>query len=350
MFKRNSRNTPVYMLAQGTVTIEGTINVNSGSDPDVPASTKTPGPGGFYGGTPCPHRPGFGPGGGQPESGGQWVGSLSLVPLIGGSGGGGYTCGFPTFCCEGGGGGGAIVIASSTTITTQGSAVIMANATGCCVPGSGGAIRLVANSINAAGSFQALGANPGVVRFEGGTVTFNGSSTPAAGIFTINSSVAPSAAPLLRIASIAGFPVPSHAGGRFDTYDLLLPTQLTDPLSVVVEANNIPVGTQVRVGFVNGSPNATSTSATLAGTLQFSTGTATISNLNRLGVTYLLATATFEPPLSAMRFNPKGRNQVAKIQVESVPGAKPKVVFLRRDGTVVEAAKISKRFLEEIGL
>jgi hypothetical protein len=110
------------------------------------------------------------------------------------------------------------------------------------------------------------------------------------------------------------------------------------------------VGTQVKVGFFNGSPGATSTPATLAGTLQFSSGTAMISNLNRLAVTYLLATATFDPPLSAMRFNPKGQDHVAKIRIDSVLGGKPKVTFLRRDGTAVNAAKVSKRFLAEIGL
>ena len=265
----------------------------------------------------------------------------------------------------GGGGGGALVIASSQTITITNSGIIRANGAGVECPfggaggGAGGAIRLVANAINAAGAFEAVGSGAfnfqgfnGVIRLEApvATMNFSGSSTPAAGLFQINSLIVSTAVPSLSIVSIGGFPVPSFSGSRFDTYDMLLPNQLTDPITVVVNATNIPVGTQVKVGFVNGSPNATSTSATLAGTLQFSTGTASISNLDRLAVTYLLATATFDPPLSAMRFNPKGRNQVAKIRVESVPGAKPKLVFLRRDGTVVDATKIPKRFLEEVGL
>src|SRR5215470_11500965 len=51
-FSRNSRNTPVYVLAQGNISIAGTINVSAGGDPDTPATPRTPGPGGFYGGMP----------------------------------------------------------------------------------------------------------------------------------------------------------------------------------------------------------------------------------------------------------------------------------------------------------
>src|ERR1700740_504727 len=54
-FKPNARNTPVILLAQGTVTIDGQVSVSS--------SGRTPGPGGFYGGD--YNTSGFGPGGGQ---------------------------------------------------------------------------------------------------------------------------------------------------------------------------------------------------------------------------------------------------------------------------------------------
>lgn len=359
-FQKNSRNTPVTMLVQGNVTVEGTISVDAPGQ-NFCCDGRLAGPGGFPGGN---DGPGFGPGAGQTAgSNGSWVGPLNLSPIVGGSGGDGRD----GFLGIGGGGGGALLLASSTAITLTSGARISAsggmsdtfNVRG--TAGSGGAIRLVANSLTVAGTlfacnkwlaaFNQLGPC-GVIRLEGpvGSLTFMGTSNPAAGLFPINPTVTTSAQPILTISSIGGFPVPSHAGSRFDTYDMLLPNQLTDPIAVVVNANNIPVGTQVKVGFANGSPNATSTSATLSGTLQFSTGTATISNLNRAAVTYLLATATFDPPLSAMRFNPRGRDHVTKIRVETVPGAKPKVVFLRRDGTAVDTAKIPKHFLEQLGL
>jgi hypothetical protein len=111
-FKRNFRNTPVIMLAQGNVVIAGQINVS----PPF-ASQQTPGPGGFFGGD--VGQSGLGPGGGPSccsnACQGRWVGSLSLVPIVGGSGGGGCTV-FQGGSATGGGGGGAIVIASSASI------------------------------------------------------------------------------------------------------------------------------------------------------------------------------------------------------------------------------------------
>jgi hypothetical protein len=364
-FRRNSRNTPVYILAQGNVTIAGTINVNAGSDPDTPANGRTPGPGGFYGGA-SDGDPGFGPGGGHinpnnifdPSANGSWVGPLSLVPIIGGSGGANSPC------CSGGlggGGGGAIVIASSTSIIVTGSSPngIYANGGGGSTTfaddGSGGAIRLVANSINISGQLLAVGnCNPlcdGVIRLEApsGALTFTGTSNPAAVLSPINPVVVSSTPPFLTIVSIGGFAVPPYAGQRFDTVDLLLPNQLTDPITVVVQGNNIPVGTPVSIGIVNGSPNATTTPDTLQGTFESSTASPTISNLNRTAVTYLLASATFDPPPPSAPFNQKGANYVDKVRVESLVGAKPKFVFLRKDGTVIGPEKLSAQFLAQFG-
>ena len=87
-FAMNLRNTAVVMLAQEAVTVAGTIQI-SGSNP-------APGPGGFYGGQ--LGQSGFGPGAGQigANSNGSWAGPLSLIPIIGGSGGAGIFCGGST--------------------------------------------------------------------------------------------------------------------------------------------------------------------------------------------------------------------------------------------------------------
>lgn len=364
IFKSNSRNTPVILLAQGDVNISGVVNVGG-------RIYGVPGPGGFHGGRLRDGGQvgsnGFGPGGGvhgqgEERANGKWVGSLSLIPIIGGSGGASYGT-----TCNGGAGGGALVIASSTNITVSG--LILADGQSGytqgfsnCGPGvgSGGAIRLVANSINiaqisidrlhlsACGSTNCI--SPGLIRLEtptGNVALASGSSSPAAVVSSINPIIVPSSPSSLTITSVGGYAVPSYAGSSFDTVDLLLPNQLQDPISVVVRANNIPVGTQVQVGFVSGSGQATSTPGTLSGTFENSTATATISGLNRTGVTYLLASATFDPPASAANFNPKGPDQVSKIRVEAAPGAKPKYVFLRGNGTVIETAKLSPQFLQQ---
>lgn len=356
-FKVNSRNTPVIMLAQGNVTINGTLDVSSiGYYLCGTLTTAQIGPGGFRGGQ--PGHSGFGPGGGvycadgSCTPNGSWVGPLSLVPIVGGSGGAGRQDPFAAWA--GGDGGGAITIASSTSVFGSGSMQARGSANGNCSNGgwigSGGAIRLVSNTVNFSGNFNACSLNCGVVRIEATSLTFTGSSSPAAVLSPINPAIYSSALPQLTISSIGGFAVPSYAGSRFDTVDLLLPSQLSDPINVSVHATNIPLGTQVGVGFVTGSSQATSTPGTLSGAFESSIATCTISGLNRNQVTYLLATAIFDPPAGAMNFNPKGPDRVAKMRIESVIGAKPKFAFLRSNGTVIDQAKLPKAFLQQLGL
>jgi hypothetical protein len=361
VFKRNSRNSPVTILAQSNVTIAGIVTVAATSDPDQPVSARTPGPGGFYGGQ--GGSSGFGPGGGLvtcsdqacTSINGRWIGPLSLVPIVGGSGGAGWTPqGLP---CNGGGGGGAIVIASSTSITVTFPGFISADSsTGGCPGagsgvGAGGAIRLIANSIGGDGRLTATGGSNGVIRLESptGTNSYTGQATPAAVISPINPIIVSNDPPTLKITSVGGFAVPSYAGSRFDSVDLLLPSQLSDPIAVQVAGHNIPIGTQVDLGFF-GSTSAVVTPGVLAGTLQNSTATATISSLNRSSVTFLLATASFTPPAVAQNFNPAGKDHVAKIRIESAVAAKPKFVFLRSDGSAIDHAKLRKKFLEQFGL
>jgi hypothetical protein len=375
VFKNNSRNTPVIMLAQGNVSITGSIDVSAPFyfyvAPLFSQFSWTlphmPGPGGFYGGDSEGYRNGFGAGGGVYNPGdsttwsGRWVGPLSLAPIVGGSGGAGHPCCF-NGRSNGGGGGGALLIASSTSISMSG--IIRADGYGegdafGSASGSGGAIRLVANSLSVSGSLGAVNrrtfspnpTNQGVVRLEApsGALSFTGSSQPAAVLSPVNSIVYASAIPTLRITSVGGFTVPSYAGSRFDTVDLLLPSQLADPIVVGVAANNVPVGTQVSVGMF-GSSNGTTTLGTLSGTFENSTAAPTVSNLTRASVTYLIATAAFDPPMGAMIFNPKGADHVAKIRMESGIATKPKLVFLRQDGTAIDQRKLPKKFLEQFGL
>ncbi len=132
-------NGPVFWLATGAVQISGTIDLNGAIGHSVtptPAGRipSLPGAGGFgggVGGNNCgttPPQPGNGPQGGGAGNliGGQagvggFSGNQFLVPLVGGSGGGGR--GFSS-CNQwgsgGGAGGGALLIASSISITISG--------------------------------------------------------------------------------------------------------------------------------------------------------------------------------------------------------------------------------------
>ncbi|MFA6054868.1 MAG: hypothetical protein WC769_05785 [Thermodesulfovibrionales bacterium] len=211
-FKKNTANTPVYMLATSDVQIAGTVDViglaggtlyngvggpggfdgrNGGSaGQNISPGGKGMGPGGGSGGSVSTNfnysasggggGGGFGEngskGGGQvnfspPASGGSSYGNTKVLPMIGGSGGGGGAGGqySPTYNTGGfgGGGGGAILIASSTSINITGTieanggnggkSSSSGNYAGCGGGGSGGAIRLMANKISGSGTVTVSG-------------------------------------------------------------------------------------------------------------------------------------------------------------------------------------------------
>lgn len=191
-FRRNPLNTPVTLLAQGNVTIDGAIDV-SGSSTAGNFAGGVGGPGGFDGGPggfstvsqSLPGGAGLGPGGGLSGNGvggsataagsgsygsrteswldsrdGQTYGSLLLIPMIGGSGGGGIDGNKDG---GGGGGGGAILIASSTVIRINPTGGILSRGGTGYTPantgnaGSGGAIRLVAPRVYGTGTLNVRG-------------------------------------------------------------------------------------------------------------------------------------------------------------------------------------------------
>jgi hypothetical protein len=223
-FKKDSKNSPIIILASGNVTISGTISVNGANG--TATASGAGGPAGFNGGiggdarkaglrgegsggggygypcSVCTPYGGGGAGGGylytgsngnysssnvsSGSTGGSIYGNERILPTIGGSGGGGGGgSAYPG--AAGAGGGGAILIASSGTITVNGS--VTANGgtggqsantgcgytgcSGCGGGGSGGSIRLVSNYIAGSGSLSVAGGNGGDCNYtssnDGGT-------------------------------------------------------------------------------------------------------------------------------------------------------------------------------------
>lgn len=183
-FQRNVRNTPVFILSQGDVVVDGTINVSGGAPSQHTGGRG--GPGGFDGGKPgngpeLPPGAGYGPGGGRAgdnecntpgvsSAGGSYAtfgraatngiyGDKFLINLIGGSGGGGSSSNTGH---GGSGGGGAILIAANTRIAVNGTILARGGFTfGCANAGSGGAIRLVAFRVEGNGALNASGGGSG---------------------------------------------------------------------------------------------------------------------------------------------------------------------------------------------
>ena len=155
---------PLYFLAQGAVTVAGTIDLSgqAGTEPSTPAQRTgptVPGAGGYGGGSAAfagnAALPGLGPAGGVvgacAQLPGGFTGNQFLVPLVGGSGGAGGSN-------SGGAGGGALLVASSVsisvtgTITASGGNSIYVGGSAYAGAGAGGGIRLVAPSITGTGT------------------------------------------------------------------------------------------------------------------------------------------------------------------------------------------------------
>ncbi len=218
-FIGNDANSVVSILAQDDVDILGTINLNGENGGNFSTGRGGfGGPGGFKGGNGQILRSsaeaghGMGPGGGKgggfggdgdgigggggggfgsvgapgenavPDNRGGTYGTLTLLPLVGGSGaGGGSGHEFNPALGSGGGGGGgagAILIASSTRIDISGSIVARGGNGGDGIQdsassgggGSGGGVRLMAETLSGAGSINTSGGSGGnAPRRDGGS-------------------------------------------------------------------------------------------------------------------------------------------------------------------------------------
>lgn len=101
----------------------------------------------------------YGTAGGGADAGAVY-GSAKVLPLIGGSGG---SAGDYQWNRSGGAGGGAILIASTTSIEVNGSVSANGGGGGWSASGSGGAIRLIADTVQGSGSLRAIEGVDGVV-------------------------------------------------------------------------------------------------------------------------------------------------------------------------------------------
>jgi hypothetical protein len=306
---------PVFLLASGDVTINGSIDINGDSGPGPTATgaqqgISFPGSGGYSGGMGGIHGdanhaalPGNGPGGGAagdinagaatPQAvGGTFTGNAFLVPLIGGSGGGG-TNDNGQWGGQGGSGGGAILIASSTKITLDSQGKGGANgyiearggyATRGC-GGSGGAVRLVSNTITGANSFgiyvDTLGGQDckiapgnGLARIEAQNTNFGAGNVTGSSLFSVpfalNLPTAP--LPVISVTSIGGIAINANP---FSFPDATINSSA--PVPVVINATNVPLTSAVNMYLVSDSgPNQT-IPVKLTGTNQASTATVNVT-------------------------------------------------------------------------
>ncbi|HEU4891733.1 MAG TPA: hypothetical protein VFT47_09295 [Vicinamibacterales bacterium] len=305
-----------------------------------------PGPGGFAGGnggkmgTPSTDgNPGFGPTGGAAgrantaeygQDAGPTSVATSLIPLVGGSGGGGTgawdtACGFRGPGGSGGGGGGALLVAANVQIVLDTSFIDARGGAGGynCVgyhggAGSGGSVRLVAPTVS--GSSTIMLGN-GIIRVEGNASAFSGYIDTVRGtVLSAPQPAIPSGIPTLRITSVGGLAVGQNPTGSIATPDVTFQTVPSGPVTVNLAASNIPIGTvaSVRANPLIGTATTTDSSA-LTGSLQSSTASASLTIPAGAGV--ITAVTTF-PVTTAMLD-----------RLPQIPGMKPALIEVTADAS-----------------
>lgn len=287
-FKNHPSRAPVVWLVSGNASISGEV-ILDGQVGQAPPLLAEPGPGGFRGGAGdylgVMPGSGFGPGGGAAGSKateyasagyglpgsssqlpqGSAYGNPSIIPLVGGSGGGGSPLEWRVN--SGGAGGGAILMAVAKELIINGSISAVGgnpfspDPVGSGGGGSGGAIRLIAENLGGAGLILATGSqkNSGGM----GRVRIERSSTGAGLIVTPDPSVVdiatgtsaviwpPSGSPEVRIVSIGSVEAPADPRAGFGTLGADVSIPITSNTAVIVETRNVEQASQV---LVRGTP------------------------------------------------------------------------------------------------
>jgi hypothetical protein len=292
-FVGNQANTPITILVKGDVTLNSSTRLNvsglaggAGSSGGAGAPGQG-GPGGFAGGEGAYQLVNFatiggngiGPGGGLGStltpgafaSGGIFVGTPELRPLLGSSGGGGGRSDNGNSASSGGGGGGgggALLIAANGTITINGQILSdggvggnrASNAATSGAGGAGGAIRLLANRIQGGGSVFARGGNPGNccdglsanaglagrIRMEAIFNTFSAAGTdPVAVRAPAPGPLVNPITPTVRITSVDGGATPANPVGFQNSVDMLI--DAPGVIQIGLATTDVPVGTDVEV-------------------------------------------------------------------------------------------------------
>ncbi|HET6974815.1 MAG TPA: hypothetical protein VFI24_00715 [Pyrinomonadaceae bacterium] len=401
-FIKNSKNTPVTILASGNVVIGGRIFIdgadrngrfggeggpggfrggNGGTSIDQVNGSAADGPGGGAGGLGGTTGAGAGGGGGffGPGAngiiktgdgvvgpGGPRYSTRVLLPLIGGSGGGGGST-FPgsnVVAGGGGGGGGAILIASSTSISfpdnsdgtrgiySRGGAGGPGNSELSGGSGSGGAIRIVSNTVSGSpcldirslpDNFNIAVGSAGIIRIEAFDLSqyVPRCSTTAITLGQPNP-VTLANAPTLSIASVGGIAAPVDRKASFGAPpDIVVPTSVSNPVQVVVNGTNLPSGTAIQVKLTPESGSPTTVSGTLTGSTAASTTTVNLTLPNG-GLSVIRATVTLDVLIAFGKPIFINGEKVEKVEVAAGFGGASDLIYITSSGRRVSISELQK--------
>lgn len=255
-FLNHPSRAPVVWLIQSNAVIDGVVSLNGqpGSDDSFYKTFPVePGPGGYRGGASSVigNGVGLGPAGGGHAGYLGIYGNPQILPLIGGSGGGGINS-----AASGEGGSGAILIAAASNLTLNGTVKANSSLSPLSIyRASGGAIKIITETLLGTGTIEALG-YPGVsgngrIRIEANSISQNILSSPE----TI--AVPPADPPIIwpadnapsvRIASVSGINSPADPTAPLvNQADIAIATN--GAVAVVVETKNFPVSGLVQLRY-----------------------------------------------------------------------------------------------------
>jgi len=394
----NPANGPAVILVQGDAVIDGVIDI-SGTDGEGVGSA----PAGFAGGLPLDAIGGTGQGPGGSVGGsanqasggnggsygslggtasfnpssnrGPVYGSNSMQPLLGGSGGGGTGILNQSSGYRGGGGGGAILIAVSGTLTLNGEILakggdgepairepILQTAGPGAGGGSGGGVRLIATNFTGSGTINVSGGNPGLgrraynnaissnggaggagrVRIEADAFNFSGGVTPSVAVTAAPSAVFVANLPTIRITTIGGSAVPANPVGESD---VVLPSNISNPITVVFAATGVPLGSVVDLTVVPSTGATTSVSSSgLAGTVANSTAAASATLPQGPSVLYASVSFAAAGTPIAM-FSPfTDGEMVARVELRSTMGSGSSSIRLTtKSGRIIDVPSLQTK-------
>jgi hypothetical protein len=257
----------------------------------------------------------------------------------------------------GGGGAGAILIASSTKITFESGwsemgIYAIGGSAGCgniCGgAGSGGAIRLVANTISGSPRLWAYGGDAtgfrgqyggsGYVRYESLDLTqfrpdFRGYDNFSFG--RPNPVILPNN-PQLRIASVGGRNAPTAPTGSFYSPqpDIEVPESVSNPVNVVIQATNIPGTPTVTVTRITDTGDQATDTCVLSGNT--CTGRLTLPLSKRV---VIIATTAVDGLLAFGKPTFIDGERVNKVEIAASFGGASEVTYITESGRRIKLSE-----------
>jgi len=177
----------------------------------------------------------------------------------------------------------------------------------------------------------------GFVRIEAFDTTSLSAIGNQASVALPNPVAAPNS-PQLIIASVGGLSAPANPiGSHSGTPDIVLPANQANPVTVVVQASNIPVGTTVTVTALGPiGPSVPTQTGPLTGTSAASSAT-TVLNLQP-GTTVLTALASIDLTVSGLAAARPVVNgeYVNRIEVATAFGGPSRITYITSSGKRIE--------------